>query len=86
MTDELSLIVTSASHWFYIRRLWDLQPTPSPGGVLYLAQLIGSLGPSLVQCPACHLGLKHPAVLTPAAIQSAQQETDNCNFNLQPEG
>ncbi len=86
MTDELSLVVMSASHWFYRRRLWNLQPTSSPGGVLYLAHLIGSLGPSLVQCPACHLGLMHPAVLTPTAIQAAQQERDNCNFNLPPEG
>ena len=54
---NLSLVEMSAGHWFYVWRLWDLDPTSSPGGVLFRAQLFGSLRPFRVQCPTCHLGL-----------------------------
>ena len=57
-----SLVEMSAGHWFYVWRLWDLDPTSSPGGVLFRAQLLGSLRPFRVQCPTCHLGLMYPAV------------------------
>lgn len=28
---NLSLVEMSAGHWFYVWRLWDLDPTSSPG-------------------------------------------------------